>query len=64
MKTAIINVLVLTAMTAALCGAVVVGLDREAARQTAATAAMCKNYSVAMNNWARQKNLKPLPCEE
>jgi hypothetical protein len=40
-----------------------IGMDREAARQQAATAADCTHYGAAMNNWARQNNLQP-PCEE
>lgn len=53
--------------TAALAGffswALLVGMEREVLRQQAHTAAMCKDYGVAMNSWARQRNLKP-PCEE
>lgn len=53
--------------TAALAGlfswALLVGMEREVLRQHAHTQAMCKNYGVAMNSWARQNNLTP-PCAE
>ena len=51
-------------LTMMLFSAVLKGIDREIRRQEIASAAMCKNYGAAMNNWARQNNLQPLPCEE
>jgi len=60
----VINGLLVVAMAASLSVALMIGIDREALRRQAHTAAMCKDYGAAMNNWARQKNLNPLPCEE
>lgn len=58
------EIIALAAFSVLLCWAFMIGIDKEAARQQAHTAAMCKHYGAAMNNWARQKNLNPLPCEE
>lgn len=58
------SILCAAAMALFLSYALMAGIDREAARQQASTQAMCKSYGAAMNEWARQSNLKSLPCEE
>lgn len=62
MRTAV-HTIALGACMVLLVMAIMIGIDREAARQVAHTRAMCKHYGAAMNNWARQNNLTP-PCAE
>jgi len=61
--TTVIKIFCVLALSALFGWALLTGIDREIARQEANTAAMCKHYGAAMNNWARQNNLTP-PCAE